>query len=41
MSQEILKRFDLDTLRLEPTTYVDEKLKKHYSDLVFSVQLVG
>ena len=41
MSQEILKRFDLDTLRLEPTTYVDKKLKKHYSDLVFSVRLVG
>nr|WP_045214507.1 Rpn family recombination-promoting nuclease/putative transposase [Desulfonatronovibrio magnus] len=41
ISQEILKRFDLDTLRLEPTTYVDKKLKKHYSDLVFSVQLVG
>ncbi|EFI32750.1 putative transposase YhgA family protein [Desulfonatronospira thiodismutans ASO3-1] len=41
MSEELQKRFDLDTLRLEPTTYVDEKLKKHYSDLVFSVRLVG
>ncbi|RQD63192.1 MAG: transposase [Desulfonatronovibrio sp. MSAO_Bac4] len=41
MSQEIQKRFDLDTLRLEPTTYVDEKLKKHYSDLVFSADLIG
>ncbi|WP_269745177.1 Rpn family recombination-promoting nuclease/putative transposase [Desulfonatronovibrio magnus] len=26
---------------MEPTTYVDKKLKKHYSDLVFSVRLVG
>ncbi|WP_244156396.1 Rpn family recombination-promoting nuclease/putative transposase [Desulfonatronospira thiodismutans] len=26
---------------MEPTTYVDEKLKKHYSDLVFSVRLTG
>ncbi|EFI32765.1 putative transposase YhgA family protein [Desulfonatronospira thiodismutans ASO3-1] len=41
MSEELQKRFDLDTLRLEPTTYVDEKLKKHYSDLVFSVRLIG
>ena len=41
MSEDLQKRFDLDTLRLEHTTYVDEKLRKHYSDLVFSVQLAG
>ncbi len=41
ISEDIQKRFDMDTLRLENTTYVDEKLKKHYSDLVFSVQLIG
>lgn len=41
MSEDLQKRLDLDTLRLEPTTYVDKKLKKHYSDLVFSVRLVG
>ncbi|MFP4479986.1 MAG: Rpn family recombination-promoting nuclease/putative transposase [Desulfohalobiaceae bacterium] len=41
ISEDIQKRLDLDTLRLKHTTYVDEKLKKHYSDLVFSVQLIG
>jgi len=41
MSEDIQKRFDLDTLQLEPATYIDKKLKKHYSDLVFSVRLVG
>jgi len=41
MSEELRKRFDLDTQRLEPATYIDRKLKKHYSDLVFSVRLVG
>ncbi len=39
ISEDIQKRFDLNTLRLENTTYVDKKLKKHYSDLVFSVDL--
>ncbi|MDZ7759582.1 MAG: Rpn family recombination-promoting nuclease/putative transposase [Desulfovermiculus sp.] len=41
ISEDLQKRFDLDTLRLENTTYVDKKLKKHYSDLVFSVRLIG
>lgn len=41
ISEELQKRVDLKTLRLGNTTYVDEKLKKHYSDLVFSVDLVG
>src|SRR6056297_1504040 len=41
ISKDLLKRIDLDTLRLENTTYVDKKLSKHYSDLVFSVQLFG
>ncbi len=41
ISEDLQKRFDLDTLRLENTTYVDKKLRKHYSDLVFSVQLIG
>ena len=41
ISEELQKRVDLKTLRLGNTTYVDEKLKKHYSDLVFSVDLIG
>ncbi|MCA1786726.1 MAG: Rpn family recombination-promoting nuclease/putative transposase, partial [Desulfobacteraceae bacterium] len=40
ISRDLQKCFDLDTLRLENTTYVDKKLRKHYSDLVFSVRLV-
>ncbi len=41
ISEDLQKRFDLNTLRLENTTYVDKKLRKHYSDLVFSVRLIG
>lgn len=35
---EILARLDLDTLRLEPESYVDPELRNHFSDLLFSVQ---
>ena len=32
---------DLDSLHLESTSYVDEDLKNHFSDLVFSVLIKG
>ncbi len=34
----ILDKIDLTTLKMEPTTFIDEKLRKHESDLIFSVK---
>lgn len=39
LSQEILKHMDLDSLYLENVSYVDDKLRKNFSDLVFSVNI--
>lgn len=39
LSQDVLKYMDLDSLCLENVSYVDDKLKKHFSDLVFSVNI--
>ena len=40
LSLEILKHIDLDTLYIENVSFLDDILRKHFSDLVFSV-LVG
>ena len=33
----VLACLDLETLRVEDSTYVDESLSRHFSDLVFTV----
>jgi len=38
---EIQRSMDLDSLRLENVSYVDDNLRKHFSDLVFSLMLKG
>ena len=38
LPSEILSRLDLATLRLEPESFVDPELRKHFSDLLFSVK---
>ena len=38
---DIRRHVDLDSLHLESTSYVDEDLKNHFSDLVFSVLIKG
>jgi predicted transposase/invertase (TIGR01784 family) len=38
---EILAQLDMDTLQRVPATFIDEKLKKHYADLVYSVQTIN
>ena len=35
---ELLGHLDMTTLRRLPASFIDEKLKKHYADLVFSVR---
>ena len=35
---EILAHLDMDTLERVPATFIDEKLKKHYADLVYLVK---
>ncbi len=40
-SQEIKQYFDLDSLQLEATNYIDDKMKQYYSDLVFSIRLIN
>jgi predicted transposase/invertase (TIGR01784 family) len=37
----VVQHIDFDTLRLEPESFIDEKLRARYSDLLFSVQLAG
>ena len=34
--KEIVENLKLETLTLESTTYIDRKLKKYYSDLVYT-----
>ncbi len=41
LDEDIQRHIDLSTLYLENTTYLDDDLKKHFSDLVFSVMLEG
>jgi predicted transposase/invertase (TIGR01784 family) len=41
LSPEIQRSIDLDSLRLENISYVDDNLRKHFSDLVFSLMLRG
>jgi predicted transposase/invertase (TIGR01784 family) len=38
LPSELLAHLDMTTLRRVPATFIDEKLKKHYADLVFSVR---
>jgi predicted transposase/invertase (TIGR01784 family) len=39
LPQGILQHADLDSLYLENTSYLDDSLRKHFSDLVFSVRM--
>lgn len=39
LSLDILKHIDLDTLYLENVSFLDDNLRKHFSDLVFSVMV--
>ncbi len=41
LPKQILKNVDLNTLRLDNTSYVDEKLKESFSDLVFDCKYQG
>ncbi|MFO7718236.1 MAG: Rpn family recombination-promoting nuclease/putative transposase [Desulfohalobium sp.] len=41
LPQSIQDQLDLDDLRLENTSYLDDALRKHFSDLVFSVLVPG
>ncbi len=41
LSPEIQRSIDLDSLRLENVSYVDDNLRKHFSDLAFSFMLKG
>ena len=39
LSEDIQEQLDLDSLRVEKGSYVDEDQKKHFSDLIFSLNL--
>ncbi len=41
LSAEIQRSIELDSLRLENVSYVDDNLRKHFADLVFSLMLKG
>ena len=41
MPIEVRKNLDLDHLKLDPTSYVDPKLKDHQTDVLFSVPLAN
>jgi predicted transposase/invertase (TIGR01784 family) len=41
LSPDIQRSVDLDSLRLENVSYVDDNLRKHFADLVFSLMLKG
>ena len=37
----VVQHIDFDTLQVEPESFIDEKLRARYSDLLFSVRLAG
>lgn len=37
LSPEIINRLDIDSLQVEDTTFVDESLREHRSDILFTV----
>jgi len=39
LPEDIQEQLDLDSLRVEKGSYVDEDQKKHFSDLIFSLNL--
>ncbi|MCU0443759.1 MAG: Rpn family recombination-promoting nuclease/putative transposase [Microscillaceae bacterium] len=39
--QDLVKKLDLDTLELDNTSYVDEELQEHFSDLVYNCVFYG
>ena len=41
LPKDISQHIDWDNMYLESTSYLDDQLRKHFSDLVFSVQLKG
>jgi predicted transposase YdaD len=38
---EVVRHIDWNTLRVEPTSFIDEKLRARFSDLLFRVRLAG
>ncbi|TVQ96400.1 MAG: transposase, partial [Desulfovibrionales bacterium] len=38
---EVLAHLDMNTLQRVPGSFIDEQLKKHYADLVYSVKSVS
>jgi predicted transposase/invertase (TIGR01784 family) len=40
LPKNILNRLDLGDLEIEKNPYVDERLKKHFSDMVVSVTVI-
>ena len=38
LPKEMVKLLDLDSIQLQKDSYIDEKLKKSFSDLVFQIQ---
>jgi predicted transposase/invertase (TIGR01784 family) len=41
LPQTVLEKIDLSSLKLEPTSFIDEQLKKHETDLVYSIKLIN
>jgi predicted transposase/invertase (TIGR01784 family) len=37
----VVRHIDFDTLQVEPTSFIDEKLRARFSDLLFRVRLAG
>ena len=37
----VVQHIDFDTLEMKPTSFIDDKLRARFSDLLFSVRLVG
>ena len=41
LPSEVLAQLDMNSLQRLPATFIDEALKKHYADLVYSVKTVN
>ncbi len=41
LPKDLLDKLDLDTLEIDPNSYINDELKENFSDLVWSCQLKG
>lgn len=39
--EEILKKLDLSTLTVDNNSYIDEELKEHFSDIVYTLKEIS